>query len=225
MTEERRAELVEICRRHDVLIVEDNPYGLLSFDGVANRAMKADNPDGVLYLGSFSKIFGPGLRVGWMVAPRELQDVLVVGNEITMLNAPTFNQLLIARYLSDFDWQGKLGQMRELYRHKSRCMLESLERHMPPGTTWNEPDGGFYIWVTVPEGVNTDQLAYDCVPRGVTFVPGTAFYRAGGDRQMRLSYCLATPDQIETGIAAIGTVLTEHLAGEGASQTETAAAR
>lgn len=212
---DRRAELIDVCRRHDVLLVEDNPYGLLGFDGPPQRALKADNPDGVLYLGTFSKIFGPGLRIGWMVPPPELTGLLTAFNEIAMLHAPSFNQLLLARYIRDYDWQGKLAETREIYRAKCRRMLGALEAHMPPGTTWNEPEGGFYIWLTLPEGLNADRIAFECVPRGLTFVSGTAFNVEGGERQVRLSYCLAEPDQIDKGISILATVIGEHLESAG----------
>ncbi|MEU5404361.1 PLP-dependent aminotransferase family protein [Streptomyces sp. NPDC005963] len=204
---ERRAEIVEICRRHDVLVVEDNPYGLLGFDGRTHPALRSLDPDNVVYLGSFSKTFAPGLRVGWVLAPRAVREKLVLATESATLCPPTLNQMIVSRHLAGHDWQGQIGILREGYRERRDAMLCALERYLP-GCTWTVPDGGFYVWVTVPEGVNTRALLPRAVAAGVAYASGTGFRTDGsGTRHLRLSYCYPTPERIREGVRRLASVL------------------
>lgn len=209
---ERRAEIVDICRRHGVLIVEDNPYGLLGFDGQTYPALRSMDPDNVVYLGSFSKTFASGLRVGWVLAPHAVREKLVLAAESATLCPPTLNQLVVSRYLSTHDWMGQVKTFRESYRERRDAILTALEQHMPAGCSWTHPDGGFYVWVTVPEGVDTKAMLPRAVTARVAYASGTGFYAGGfGSRQMRLSYCYPTPERIKEGVRRLAAVLESEM--------------
>ncbi|MEU2929442.1 PLP-dependent aminotransferase family protein [Streptomyces sp. NPDC007251] len=205
---ERRAEILEICRTYDVLVVEDNPYGLLGFDGRAYPALRSLDPDNVVYLGSFSKTFASGLRVGWVLAPRAVREKLVLAMESATLCAPTLNQMIVSRYLATHDWQGQIEMFRENYRERRDAMLSALERYLPPGCTWTKPDGGFYVWVTVPRGVDTKAMLPRAVDARVAYASGSGFFTdKSGSRQMRLSYCYPAPERIREGVRRLAAVL------------------
>jgi DNA-binding transcriptional MocR family regulator len=209
--ESRREELLEVCRRHDVLVVEDDPYGLLGFDGDPFRALRADEDEGVIYLGSFSKTFAPGLRVGWALAPHAVREKLVLASEATQLCPSAFSQLAVSSYLSTQDWRGQVDVYRDLYRERRDATLEALEGTMPEGTTWTHPLGGFYVWVTLPEGFDTRAMLPRAITARVAFVPGSAFFADGsGQRSMRLSYCLPEPARIREGVRRLAGVIEEE---------------
>ena len=153
LSDDRRGVIAEICRRAGIAILEDNPYGLLGFDDKLRRAIRADDADNVIYLGSFSKTFAPGLRVGWVLAPHAVREKLVLANESATLNPPVFNQMMISRYLEKFDWLSQIKAYRHTYAERRDAMLGALDDQMPAGTTWTHPDGGFYVWVTLPGGI------------------------------------------------------------------------
>ncbi|WP_427019262.1 PLP-dependent aminotransferase family protein (plasmid) [Pseudarthrobacter sp. P1] len=207
---ERRGRVGQICRDNGLLIFEDNPYGLLGFDGQTLPAIQPDFADITMYFGSFSKMIAPGLRLGWVLPPASLLEHFINTSETTLLNPPVFNQMLLSSYLDNPAWQDKLEEYRGLYQEKFLALLETLEQVMPNGTTWNRPTGGFYLWVTVPEGIDTEALVHECIERGVVYVPGTAFYTNGkGHNELRLSFCLPTIDQIREGGAILGEVFTQ----------------
>jgi DNA-binding transcriptional MocR family regulator len=198
-----------------VLVVEDNPYGLLGFDGQTYPAMRAADPDNVVYLGSFSKTFAPGLRVGWALAPHAVREKLVLAAESATLCPPTFTQFVVARYLAAHDWKGQIKTYQEAYRVRRDAMLEALAHHLPPGCRWTHPAGGFYVWLTVPEGLDTKAMLPRAVTQRVAYVPGTAFYaesdRSAAGRLMRLSFCYPTPERITEGVRRLATVLDNEL--------------
>jgi 2-aminoadipate transaminase len=207
LSEERRKRVGQICRDNGLMIFEDNPYGLLGFDGRTLPAIQPDFQDITMYFGSFSKMIAPGLRLGWVLPPASLLEHFINTSETTLLNPPVFNQMLLSSYLDNPAWQDKLEEYRGLYQGKFLALVDALEKVMPAGTTWNRPTGGFYLWVTVPEGIDTDALVYQCIERGVVYVPGTAFYTNGkGHNELRLSFCLPTIDQIREGAAILGEV-------------------
>ncbi|MCP2168959.1 DNA-binding transcriptional regulator, MocR family, contains an aminotransferase domain [Goodfellowiella coeruleoviolacea] len=209
---ERRAEVLEICAQHGVLVVEDNPYGLLGFDGQIYPALRSLDADNVVYLGSFSKTFASGLRVGWVLAPHAVREKLVLAAESATLCPPTMNQLMVSRYLATHDWKGQIKTYREAYRERRDAMLSALDQYMPAGCTWTKPDGGFYVWVTVPEGVNTKAMLPRAVTQRVAYASGTGFYADRlGSRQMRLSYCYPTPERIREGVRRLANVLGDEL--------------
>jgi DNA-binding transcriptional MocR family regulator len=207
----RRAEILEICAGHDVLVIEDNPYGLLGFEGQTYPAMRACEPANVVYLGSFSKTFAPGLRVGWALAPHAVREKLVLAAESATLCPPAFTQAVVSRYLVAHDWKGQIKTYREAYRERRDAMVSALERYLPPGCTWTSPAGGFYVWLTLPEGLDTKAMLPRAVTQRVAYVPGTAFY-ADSDgslagRQMRLSFCYPTPERITEGVRRLAAVI------------------
>jgi 2-aminoadipate transaminase len=201
----RRPEIVEMCRRAGVLVVEDNPYGLLALDAEPVRALRADAPeDSVVYLGSFSKTLAPGLRVGWVLAPPAVRDRLVLAAESAMLSHSAFAQMVVQQYLATQPWGQQLKVFREMYRQRRDAMLAALAAHMPAGTTWTTPGGGFFV---------SKAMLPRAVSARVAYVPGTGFYAHGGGRDhMRLSYCLPPPEDIREGVARLGAVIGDELA-------------
>jgi 2-aminoadipate transaminase len=207
----RRAAVLDICRRAGVAVVEDNPYGLLAFDGEPVRALRADSPDGVIYLGSFSKTFAPGMRVGWVLAPPAVRDKLVRALESAILSHSMFTQLVVERYLATQPWRDQLKVFRDMYRERCRAMVTALAESMPPGTRWTEPGGGFFVWVTLPPGIDASAMLARALASGVAYVPGAGFYADGsGHGALRLSYCYPPPERIRTGVARLAAVTREE---------------
>ena len=211
----RRADVLELCAEHQVLVVEDNPYGLLGFDGQTYPAMRATEADNVVYLGSFSKTFAPGLRVGWALAPHAVREKLVLAVESATLCPPVFTQFVVSHYLAQHDWKGQIKNYREVYRVRRDAMLTALRQYLPPGCRWTQPAGGFYVWLTVPEGLDTKAMLPRAVTQRVAYVPGTAFYTDSGSSQagrlMRLSFCYPTPERITEGVRRLAAVLDGEL--------------
>ena len=211
LSAERRPQILEIARRFGVLVLEDNPYGLLGFDGEPIPAMRAADEEGVLYLGSFSKTFAPGYRVGWVVAPHAVREKLVLASESAILCPSNASQMAISTYLSTCDWRGQIDTFRDLYRERRDAMVGALEEHLPQAS-WTVPDGGFYTWVKLPEGIDAQSMLPRAVTGRVAYVPGTAFYADGaGADHMRLSYCFPTPDRIREGVLRLATVINSEL--------------
>lgn len=207
LSRERRPIIAEICARHRVLIVEDNPYGLLGFEGDPIPAIQTLNPDGVVYLGSFSKTFAPGYRVGWALSPAAVTARLTLANESAMLCPSTFAQISIAEYLRTYDWYQQVKEYREMYHERGQAMQEALEEYMPM-CSWNKPEGGFYTWVKLPEGLDAQAMLPRAVTNLVAYVSGTAFYADGQGRDhMRLSFCYPTPERIREGIRRLSQVI------------------
>jgi 2-aminoadipate transaminase len=212
MSAARRLEVLEVCRSNDILVLEDNPYGLLGFDHEPMRAMRADAADGVIYLGSFSKTFAPGLRVGWALAPYAVREKLVLAQESATLCPSSFTQMVISSYLRGHDWQGQIKQFCELYRERRDAMAAALSSYLPAGCSWNVPAGGFYVWVTLPSGIDAKAMLPRAVTARVAYVPGTAFFADGfGSSSMRLSFCYPTPERIREGVRRLAGVLEKEL--------------
>ncbi|GAB7006541.1 PLP-dependent aminotransferase family protein [Nocardioides sp. AN3] len=209
---ERRHEIVEICAAEGILILEDNPYGLLGFDHDPLPAMRSLQSDNIIYLGSFSKTFAPGFRVGWALAPHTVREKLVLAQESATLCPPQFSQMAISAYLAAHDWQGQIKQFREMYRERRDAMIAALTDLMPASVRWNVPDGGFYVWLTLPPGVNAKAMLPRAVTARVAYVPGTAFFADGfGSAAMRLSYCYPTPERIREGVRRLAGVVEAEL--------------
>nr|WP_078760982.1 PLP-dependent aminotransferase family protein [Marinactinospora thermotolerans] len=201
LSPQRRVRVMEICRRFGLLVLEDNPYGLLRYEGEPVRALRADSPDNVIYLGSFSKTLSPGFRIGWALAPAAVRDKLVLAAESAMLSHSSFNQLVVGRYLAEYPWQEQIKDFNEMYRRRRDAMLGALEALMPEGVTWTRPQGGFFVWVTLPEGIDSKSMLPRAVGERVAYVPGTGFFAGDdGHRNMRLSFCYPDPDQIREGV-------------------------
>jgi 2-aminoadipate transaminase len=212
LSEARREVVMAIAERHDLLIVEDNPYGLLGFEHGPMRALRARNEDRVIYLGSFSKTFSPGLRVGWVLAPLAVREKLVLATEAQVLCPPSLTQYAVARYLDTQPWREQIKVFTELYRERRDATLESLDALMPPGTTWTRPDGGFYVWLKLPHGLDAKLMQPRAVAAHVAYVPGIGFYADGGGREyMRLSYCYPEPHQIREGVRRLARVVEAEL--------------
>ena len=207
LSAERRPQVLEICRRHGVLVVEDNPYGLLGFDGEPMPALRSYDTDGVLYLGSFSKTFAPGYRVGFVIAPHAVRDKLVLASESAVLSPSNASQLAVATYLETCDWKAQIKDYRELYRERRDALVGALGEHLP-SASWNVPNGGFFVWVRLPEGLDARAMLPRAVTARVAYVPGTAFYYDGsGSDHMRLSFCFPTPDRIREGVRRLAGVV------------------
>lgn len=212
----RRTEILDICRDAEIFVVEDNPYGLLGFDGQVPNAMRAEDHENVIYLGSFSKTIVPGLRVGWALVPQGVKEKLIIANESSVLCPSNFAQLTISSYLAHEPWRDQIASFCSLYKERRDAMLETLDSHFPASATWTKPKGGFYVWVTLPPEIDTKALVPRAIAAKVAYVPGTAFYADGfGSWQMRLSYCHPTPERIRTGVAALGNVVKEEIARRG----------
>jgi 2-aminoadipate transaminase len=212
LSTQRRREVLDICREAGLLVLEDNPYGLLGFADEPFRALRADEHDHVVYLGSFSKTFAPGMRVGWVLAPHAVREKLVLAQESSTLCPPTFSQQIVSAYLEGHDWRGQVKQFQEMYRERRDAMLDALSDLMPRGTTWTVPTGGFYVWLTLPDGLDAKAMLPRAVTARVAYVPGTAFYADGfGSQCMRLSYCYPTPERIREGVRRLAGVVEQEL--------------
>lgn len=209
---QRRLEILAVAQQAGILVLEDDPYGLLGFDGEVPRAMRADDADGVVYLGSFSKTIASGLRVGWAVAPHGVREKLVLAAESAVLCPSNFAQLTISEYLATQPWRQQVKVFRELYRERRDALLESLQAMMPEGTTWTIPAGGFYSWLTLPNGLDATAMLPRAIAALVAYVPGTGFYVDGQGRQnLRLSYCYPEPDRIREGVRRLAAVVEGEL--------------
>lgn len=213
---DRRTEILDICRDESIFIVEDNPYGLLGFDRPSPNAMRAEDSENVIYLGSFSKTIAAGLRVGWALVPPSLKEKLIIASESSILCPSNFTQLTISNYLADQPWRDQIASFVELYKVRRDAMLESLEQYFPASATWTKPGGGFYVWVNLPPEIDTKLMVPKAIVAKVAYVPGTAFYADGfGSWAMRLSYCHPTPERIREGVKALGGVVKQEIARRG----------
>ena len=209
---QRRTEILEICRSEKIFIVEDNPYGLLGFDRPSPNAMRAEDSENVIYLGSFSKTIVPGFRIGWALVPQALREKLVIASESSILCPSNFSQMAISSYLADQPWRDQIANFCELYKARRDAMLESLDAYFPKSATWTKPAGGFYVWVTLPPEIDTKAMMPKAIVAKVAYVPGTAFYADGfGSWSMRLSYCHPTPERIREGVKALGHVVEQEI--------------
>jgi 2-aminoadipate transaminase len=209
---DRRTEIRDICRSEKIFIVEDNPYGLLGFDRPSPNAMRAEDSENVIYLGSFSKTIVPGFRIGWALVPQALREKLVIASESSILCPSNFAQMSISSYLADQPWRDQISSFVELYKVRRDAMLETLDAYFPKSATWTRPQGGFYVWVTLPPEIDTKALVPKAIVAKVAYVPGTAFYADGlGSWSMRLSYCYPTPERIREGVKALAGVVEQEI--------------
>ena len=207
LTLERRQRIAEICMREHVLILEDNPYGLLGFHSDPLPAIHSFSPEGVVYLGSVSKMFAPGMRIGWALAPHAIRAKLILASEAAILSPGMFGQMFLSSYLNNYDWYGQVKVYRAMYAVRCKAMLDALDEYMPE-CSWTKPVGGFYTWVTLPEGLNARSMLPRAVKAQVAYVSGTAFYYDGrGTDHMRLSFCYPEPDRIREGIRRLAGVV------------------
>ncbi|WP_439609549.1 PLP-dependent aminotransferase family protein [Hydrogenophaga sp.] len=212
MSEARRAALVERAAALGLPIVEDNPYGDLWFDAPPPLPLAARNPEGCIYLGSFSKVLAPGLRLGFIVAPQAVYPKLLQAKQAADLHSPGFNQRMVSEVIKDGFLDRHVPTIRALYKSQCHAMLESLTAEMAGlGVQWNSPDGGMFLWVRLPEGMSAIDLLPRAVDKGVAFVPGAAFYASEPDpRTLRLSFVTASVEQIRIGVAALAQAIREQ---------------
>ena len=207
LAKSRRAKILELCRKNHILVIEDNPYGLLFFDKPVPDALRSMDEEGIVYLGSFSKILAPGFRVGYVLAPPAIRDKLVLANESAILCPSSFSQMMISSYLEHADWKGQVETFRGVYRERRDAALSAMEEHLPQLET-TRPDGGFYLWVTLPDGLDSKAMLPLAVKELVAYTPGTAFYGDGtGQNKLRICYSYPTPDRINLGIKRLSTVI------------------
>ncbi len=214
MTEPQRAALSAEAARLGLPLVEDNPYGDLWFDEAPPLPLTARNPEGCVYLGSFSKVLAPGLRLGFMVAPKSLYPKLLQAKQAADLHSPGFNQRMVAEVMKGGFLDRHVPTIRALYKSQRDAMLAAMRREMPDGVSWNTPAGGMFLWARLPEGMNAIELLPKAVERNVAFVPGWAFYADQADaRTLRLSFVTSSVEQINLGIAALAAAIREQLSG------------
>ncbi len=213
MSIERRRRLIELARSKEVLIVEDNPYGLLRYEGEPLPPLyQLEGGDYVIYIGTLSKILSPGIRLGWAVAPPPVMEKIVLGKQAADLCTSTLTQYFVREYFAEGHWRDYVESLIELYRSRRDAMLEALRRHFPPQAHWTQPAGGLFIWATLPDYIDTTDLLAKALRENVAFVPGQAAYVDGrGGSSMRLNFSASGESEIDEGIRRIGQVVWEQV--------------
>src|SRR4051794_36151689 len=209
----RRRRLVQVAAERELLVLEDNPYGLLRYEGEALPTLRElDGGEFVIYLGTFSKILSPGMRLGWAVAPPAVLEKLNLGKQASDLCSSSFAQLFVAAFFEHGDWLGYVRTLREVYRRRRDTMLDALAEHLPPQARFTRPEGGLFVWATLPATVDTTDLLARALSRNVAFVPGRAAFTDGrGGSSMRLNFSGVGEDTIREGVRRIGEVAQEQL--------------
>ncbi|MGE5635457.1 MAG: PLP-dependent aminotransferase family protein [Nocardioidaceae bacterium] len=209
----RRRRLVELVHERELLVLEDNPYGLLRYEGDPNPPLYAlDGGVYVMYLGTFSKILSPGIRLGWVAAPAPVLEKLNLGKQAADLCTSTLSQLMVEAYFEQGSWRDYVDSVTEIYRARRDAMLDALAEHFPPQAEWTRPAGGLFLWATLPDFIDTTDLLARALRQNVAFVPGTgAFLDGRGRSSMRLNFSGSTSEAIREGIRRIGEVITEQL--------------
>jgi 2-aminoadipate transaminase len=210
---DRRARLVELAQEHEILVIEDNPYGLLRYGGEPLPPLyQLDGGDFVVYLGTFSKILSPGIRLGWVVAPPPVLEKVVLGKGAADLCTSTLTQFFVRQYFAEGGWKSYVEDLLGLYRGRRDTMLAALAEHFPAAATWTEPEGGLFIWATLPDYIDTEDLLAKALRSDVAFVPGAAAYVDGrGKNSMRLNFSGVSDEEIREGISRIGRVIREQV--------------
>ncbi len=210
---ERRREVIEIAREREILILEDNPYGLLRYEGeVLPSLRELAGGDLVIYLGTFSKILSPGIRLGWVTAPRPVLSKLNLAKQAADLCASSLAQHFVSAYVAGGGWPEYIASLRRIYRDRRDVMLDALTREMPEGTTWTKPQGGLFVWATLPEYIDTTDLLARALRENFAFVPGRAAWVDGsGGSSMRLNFSGASEDEIREGIRRLGVIVGEQV--------------
>jgi 2-aminoadipate transaminase len=211
---ERRRALVRLARERELLVLEDNPYGLLRYEGEQLPTLfSLDGGEYVIYLGTFSKILSPGLRLGWTAAPHPVLEKLNLGKQAADLCSPTLSQHFVVAYFANRDWRAYLRGLVELYRRRRDTMLDALAEHLPPEADWTRPRGGLFVWAQLPDYIDTTDLLARALRENVAFVPGRAAFLDGrGGSEMRLNFSGVHEDDIREGVRRIGKVVREQVA-------------
>lgn len=211
MTLERRKRLLELAREYDIQVIEDDPYGRLRFEGEHIAPLKSMDPN-VIYLGTTSKIFAPGLRLAWCVAPKPVLAKINLCEQGASLCCSAFNQILAEQYFTNTDWKGTLVKSRAIYRSRRDAMISALEEFFPPEATWTHPEGGLFVYVTLPPYFDTEQMMSAALENGVAYVPGTNCFPDGqGRSSMRLAFSYEPEDKIREGIRRLSEVIADRM--------------
>jgi 2-aminoadipate transaminase len=210
----RRERLVRIAHERELLVLEDNPYGMLRYEGEPLPPLYAlDGGEFVIYLGTFSKILSPGIRLGWAAAPRPVLQKLNLGKQAADLCSSSMTQMFVSAYFAAGDWQRYVRSLVEVYRRRRDAMLEALSEHFPREAQWTRPQGGMFIWATLPDYIDTTDLLARALRENVAFVPGRAAYLDGrGGSSMRLNFSGSSEERIREGVRRIGAVVAEQVA-------------
>ena len=213
MSRERRAALLALCADRGIPLVEDDPYGELRFDGATVPPLRAlPGGEETIYLGTISKILAPGLRLGWVVAPRPLIARLVIAKQAADLHTDSLVQRAVLHFCTHNDLAAHIAHLQDVYRERRDAMLAALERYFPPEARWTHPEGGLFLWVTLPEGTDSRALLAEALEQRVAFVPGTAFHVDGsGANCLRLNFSHAAPERLAEGVRRLGGVLAARL--------------
>ena len=210
LAKDRRPKIIEICKREHILVLEDNPYGLLHFEKPVPDALRSLD-DNVIYFGSFSKILAPGFRVGWVLAPPAIKDKIVLAQESALLCPSMFSQMMISEYLEVADWRKQVDTFRGVYKERKEAALSAVKEFLPNVQT-THPDGGFYLWLTLPKGIDSKAMLPLAVKELVAYTPGTAFFGDGtGHDYLRVCYSYPTPENIKIGIKRLATVINQQV--------------
>ena len=207
---ETRKKMLELAKEYDVIIMEDNPYGERRFTGSDVPTIKSlDDSGNVVYIGSFSKVFSPGLRLAYMVFDKGLAEKIVVGKQATDVHTNVFSQMIAARYLKEYDIDESIAKSRDIYKHRCELMLSCMDKCFPKSVTYTRPEGGIFIWVTLPEGTDTLSLMQEAVEKKVAFVPGNTFMTdiEKPCNSFRLNYSTMPDEKIIKGIEILGDLL------------------
>ncbi len=211
---QRRQRLVELARQRELLVVEDNPYGLLRFSGEPLPPLyQLDGGDFVIYVSTFSKILSPGIRLGWAVAPTPVMEKIVLGKQASDLCTSTLTQYFVREYFAEGRWREYVDSLAEIYRGRRDTMVDALREHFPPQATWTEPEGGLFIWATLPDYIDTGDLLAKALREDVAFVPGQAAYveEGRGRSSMRLNFSGVNEEEIREGVRRIGKTIADQV--------------
>ncbi len=205
---ERRLELVETCARLNLPLIEDDPYGALSYTGQPSPKMIAMNPEGVIYMGSFSKVLTPGIRLGYVVAPLPMVRRLELAKQAADLHTAQLTQMVVHEVVKDGFLDQHIPTIRELYGNQCKAMLDAMDQHFPKEATWTKPDGGMFIWVELPKHINAMELLDEAIKNKIAFVPGAPFYaNEPATNTLRLSFVTVPPERIHAGIEVLGKLI------------------
>lgn len=209
----RRRRLVEIAAERELIVLEDEPYSLLRYEGTPlPTLLELDGGRFVVHAGTFSKMLAPGLRLGWAIAPRPVMEKLVLGAQATTLCPSPFTQLFVSGYMATGQWRTYIEELRGIYTGRRDAMLAALEAHLPPAATWTRPQGGLFVWATLPGFIDTTDLLARALGANVAFVPGrAAFVNGDGGSSMRLNFSASDPETIEEGVRRIGVLVAEQI--------------
>jgi 2-aminoadipate transaminase len=213
MSLERRRRLVEIAAERELLVLEDNPYGLLRYEGEPLPTLRSlDKQSFVIYLGTFSKILSPGVRLGWAAAPRPVLEKMNLGKQGADLCSSSMSQCFVATYFAEERWQDYIASLTQLYRRRRDVMLDALAEHFPSQSTWTHPEGGLFLWATLPDFLDTTDLLARALQENVAFVPGRAAFMDGrGSDSMRLNFSGVSDEEVHEGVRRIGEVVREQV--------------